>query len=204
MRHATCDKIALCKRAYLCDMRLLHAVAGKLKSFNFLATIACRNKPVYIVRFWRMSHGRMFLSHRVNAPLGHTRRQIAGTCCRDKSRRMHHAKSCRGDKILFPQHVAWIQDDLNSCDMLRWQKYVSRLVTWEIISTGEMSPRFVGASGFGVAFLATGLGWVLKCISFWHSNLPYLKKFQQSYQVSVSAKYFVSRLLHCHEFSSKI
>ena len=66
---ATCDKIALCKRAYLCDMRLLHAVAGKLKSSNFLATIACRNKPVYIVRFWRMSHGRMFLSHRVNAPL---------------------------------------------------------------------------------------------------------------------------------------
>ena len=52
----TCDKIALCKRAYLCDMRLLHAVAGKLKSSNFLATIACRNKPVSIVRFWRMSH----------------------------------------------------------------------------------------------------------------------------------------------------
>ena len=51
MRHATCDKIALCKRAYLCDMRLLHAVAGKLKSSNFLATIACRNKPVYIARF---------------------------------------------------------------------------------------------------------------------------------------------------------
>ena len=34
---ATCDKIALCKRAYLCDMRLLHAVAGKLKSSNVLA-----------------------------------------------------------------------------------------------------------------------------------------------------------------------
>ena len=56
--------------------------------------------------------------------LGHTRRQITGTCGRDKSRRMHNAKSCRGDKILSPQHVAWIQDDLNSCDMLRWQKYV--------------------------------------------------------------------------------
>ena len=56
MRHATCNKIALCKRAYLCDMQLLHAVAGKLKSSNFLATIACRNKPVYIVRFWRTSH----------------------------------------------------------------------------------------------------------------------------------------------------
>ena len=51
MRYATCHKIALCKRAYLCDMRLLHAVAGKLKSSNFLATIACRNKPIYIVRF---------------------------------------------------------------------------------------------------------------------------------------------------------
>ena len=51
MRYATCNKIALCKRAYLCDMRLLHAVAGKWKSSNFLATIACRNKPVYIVRF---------------------------------------------------------------------------------------------------------------------------------------------------------
>ena len=25
-KHATCDKIALCKWAYLCDMRLLHAV----------------------------------------------------------------------------------------------------------------------------------------------------------------------------------
>ena len=54
-------------------MRLLHAVAGKLKSSNFLATIACRNKPVYIVRFWRTSHGRMFLSHPVNAPLHLTR-----------------------------------------------------------------------------------------------------------------------------------
>ena len=68
MRHATWNKISLCKRAYLYDMRLLHAVAGKLKSSNFLATIACRNKPVYIVRFWRTSHGHMFLSHRVNAP----------------------------------------------------------------------------------------------------------------------------------------
>ena len=67
IRHATCDKI-VCKRAYLCDMRLLHAVAGKMKSSNFLATIAYRNKPVYIVRFWRTSHGRMF-THRVNAPL---------------------------------------------------------------------------------------------------------------------------------------
>ena len=66
---ATCNKIALCKRAYLCDMRLLHAVAGKLQSSNFLATIACSNKPVYIVRFWRTSHGCMSLSHRVNAPL---------------------------------------------------------------------------------------------------------------------------------------
>ena len=55
MRYATCDKIALCKRAYLCDMWLLHAVAGKLKSSNFLPT-ACRNKPVYIVRFRRTSH----------------------------------------------------------------------------------------------------------------------------------------------------
>ena len=36
MRYATCYKIALCKRAYLYDMRLLHAVAGKLKLFNFL------------------------------------------------------------------------------------------------------------------------------------------------------------------------
>ena len=52
MRYATCDKIALCKRAYLCDMRLLHAVAGKLKSSNFFATIACRMFTyVYIVRF---------------------------------------------------------------------------------------------------------------------------------------------------------
>ena len=47
MRHATCNKIALCKRAYLCDMRLLHAVAGKLKSSNFLATIACRKKGAF-------------------------------------------------------------------------------------------------------------------------------------------------------------
>ena len=57
----TCDKIALCKRAYLCDMWLLHAVAGKLKSSNFLATahatVACRtNKPVYTARFCRTSH----------------------------------------------------------------------------------------------------------------------------------------------------
>ena len=27
--------------------------------------------------------------------------------------------------------------------------------------------------GLGVAFFATGPGWVLKCMSFWHSNLPY-------------------------------
>ena len=65
---ATCDKIVLCKQAYLCDMQLLYAVAGKLKSSNFLATIACHNKPVYVVRFWCMLHGRMFLSHRVNVP----------------------------------------------------------------------------------------------------------------------------------------
>ena len=32
-KHAMCDKLMLCKQAYLCDMRLLHAVAG-----NFLAT----------------------------------------------------------------------------------------------------------------------------------------------------------------------
>ena len=31
------------------------------------------------------------------------------------------------------------------------------------------------AGGFGVAFFATGPGWVLKCIFFWHSNLPYFK-----------------------------
>ena len=30
-KHATCDKIALCKRVYLCDMQLLHAVAGKFE-----------------------------------------------------------------------------------------------------------------------------------------------------------------------------
>ena len=61
MRHATCNTIALCKRAYLCDMRLLHAVAGKLKSSNFLATITL--------------HGRMFLLHRVNAPLRYSHYQ---------------------------------------------------------------------------------------------------------------------------------
>ena len=37
------DKYYLCKRAYLCDMRLLHAVARKLKSFNLLAT-ACNSR----------------------------------------------------------------------------------------------------------------------------------------------------------------
>ena len=57
----------------------------------------------------------------------------------DISRRMHHAKSCRGDKILSPQHVAWIQDDLNSCDMSQWQRCVA------MVSTGEMSPRHVPA-----------------------------------------------------------
>ena len=41
-----------------CDMRV-----------NGLICATCRNKPVIIVRFWRMSHGHMFLSHRVNAPL---------------------------------------------------------------------------------------------------------------------------------------
>ena len=43
-KHATCDKIALFKRAYLCDMRLLHAVAGKLKSFAIFSHVVyfCR------------------------------------------------------------------------------------------------------------------------------------------------------------------
>ena len=41
-----------------CDMRV-----------NGLICATCRNKPVIIVRFWGMSHGHMFLSHRVNAPL---------------------------------------------------------------------------------------------------------------------------------------
>ena len=64
-KHATCKKIALCKRGYLCDMRLLHVVTGMLKSFNFLAT-ACNS---------RISHKQarlqgMFLSHHVNAPSG--------------------------------------------------------------------------------------------------------------------------------------
>ena len=31
------------------------------------------------------------------------------------------------------------------------------------------------ARGLGVAFVVTGPGWVLKCIYFWHSNLPYFK-----------------------------
>ena len=31
-------------------------------------------------------------------------------------------------------------------------------------------------AGVGVAFFATAPGWVLKCISFWHLNLPYFKK----------------------------
>ena len=31
------------------------------------------------------------------------------------------------------------------------------------------------AGDLGVAFFATGPGWVLKCISFRHSNLPYFK-----------------------------
>ena len=62
---------------------------------------------------------------------------------------MHHAKSCRGDKILAPQHVAWIQDDLNSCDMSRWQKYVP--ATCRMVCSqqgkcpGDMSPRFVAS-----------------------------------------------------------
>ena len=32
------------------------------------------------------------------------------------------------------------------------------------------------AGGLGVAFFTTGPGWVLKYISFRHSNLPYFKK----------------------------
>ena len=44
-KHATCDKIALCKRAYLCDVRLLHAVAGKLKSFNHSLSLMYLPKP---------------------------------------------------------------------------------------------------------------------------------------------------------------
>ena len=62
--HATCDKIALCKRAYLCDMRLLHAVAGKFKSFNFLAT-ACNSRRAILSHVVCC----IFLSRRVNAPL---------------------------------------------------------------------------------------------------------------------------------------
>ena len=36
------------------------------------------------------------------------------------------------------------------------------------------------AGGLGVAFFATSPGWVLNCISFWNSNLPYLKKIYPS------------------------
>ena len=32
------------------------------------------------------------------------------------------------------------------------------------------------AAGIGVAFFTTCPGWVVKCISFWHLNLPYFKK----------------------------
>ena len=34
------------------------------------------------------------------------------------------------------------------------------------------------ARGLGVAFFAIRPDWVLKCISFWHSNLSYLKNFR--------------------------
>ena len=77
-KHAMCDKIALCKWAYLCDMRLLHAVAGKLKSSNFLAK-ACKS---------RMSHKRdfvvrgMLLSHRAcKRTLTIRRLQMLVVCC---------------------------------------------------------------------------------------------------------------------------
>ena len=33
------------------------------------------------------------------------------------------------------------------------------------------------AGGLEVAFFAAGPVWVLKCISFWRSNLPYFKKY---------------------------
>ena len=44
-------------------MRLLHAVTGKLKSFNVLAT-ACNSRSGIL------SHVACFLSRRVNVPLG--------------------------------------------------------------------------------------------------------------------------------------
>ena len=31
------------------------------------------------------------------------------------------------------------------------------------------------AGGLGVSFFVTGLRWILNCISFQHSNLPYFK-----------------------------
>ena len=63
------QKYATCKRAYLCDMLLLHAVARKLDDFNFLVT-ACKSHVAQISPFTQRDFvaRRMFLSHRVNAP----------------------------------------------------------------------------------------------------------------------------------------
>ena len=46
------------------------------------------------------------------------------------------------------------------------------------------------AGCLGVAFFATGSGWVLKCISFWHSNLPYFEKIHLL-TTSVNGKYYL-------------
>ena len=46
------------------------------------------------------------------------------------------------------------------------------------------------AKRFSIAFFATVPGWVLKCISFWHSNLPYFKTIYLL-TTSVNAKYYL-------------
>ena len=46
------------------------------------------------------------------------------------------------------------------------------------------------AKRFSIAFFATVPGWVLKCISFWHSNLPNFKTIYLL-TTSVNAKYYL-------------
>ena len=54
--HATCVKIALCKRAY-CDMRLSQESWMISTFLRKHATVTCRtNKPVYTARFCCASH----------------------------------------------------------------------------------------------------------------------------------------------------
>ena len=76
---------------------------------------------------------------------------------------------------LHEQMASWnsaFRSTSNRSNSLLWTVPNSKV----IYIPGYIKDNIFPAGRLGLAFFATGPDWVLKCISFWHSNLLYWKK----------------------------